>query len=222
MEKVWIFGDSYSDPVSSLGQSSWTHDIAQRYAVKNFSHRGTGPDWSLNQLQLQLETAGDLTDVNMIFFVSDSYRFNFDFYQNPEHQALYWLIYKNSNLYEPYLNTHRKFCVQFYRHYISDINFLHRDTMKIIGCLRLYESVFKKILVWPVFYPARHAIAQTESFHYVSSALSSFENNNGYRYRQDPRANHLSPENHSVMFQQLCSWIDHGISIDTSEFVVKK
>jgi hypothetical protein len=220
VEKLWIFGDSYSDPRSSLGKASWVDKIAQLYSVENFSCRGTGPDWSLNCFYQQLATHQhtDLSQVNLIFFISDPFRFNFSFYTTPEDQVLYWHIFQSRSSLKDQHQQYRKyqnFMIDFFKYSAYSVDFPSIETNKIIGSLCIHQDKFKKILAWPLFFDAPQSF-HSERFSCVGTALCSFEKK--ANLNEETRANHLSPENHKVMLEQLCNWIDHGTVIDTSQF----
>ena len=227
-KKVWIFGDSFSDPSYKLNDTiSWPFEIANKYDVINFSYSGTGPDWSLELLQKNIKQLdkSSLKNINLIFFISCIYRFNFNFYNHHGDQVLSKFIISWGTLnkhvkreikqYLPYQN----FCKKFFSYYANSNLFEEQALLKIIGNLKLYEPMFNKILVWPLFQEIDLPVS-SNNFCYVDKSLSSYEKS--YGYHMDNRNNHLSPENHEIMLEQLSNWIDHNKPIESSKFQITR
>lgn len=222
MEKLWIFGDSYSDPNSSLGKKSWVTEISKKYQVTNFSYRGTGPEWSYKKLLHQMQSNENLSDINLIFFISNPYRFDFQFYDDHQDHVLFRYFLSNEGLTgQSFLKMkkyekHKKFCKSFIKNYAYSENFETEQIIKYIGALKLYESIFKKILVWPIFSSVDIPNSNSDKFFYVNTNLSSFEH--GAPYGLETRANHLSPLNHQAMTTVLSDWVEKNQPIDIEKF----
>ena len=226
-EKVWIFGDSFSDQ-GNIGsaQFSWPTELNKHYDVENFSLRGTGPQWSLCRLFEQIKKVECTRDINLIFFVSNPLRFNFKFYQDPVDQVAFdYLTYGATNqaserLIKPYLHF-IKFIKNFNRWYLEDDlqSFTDKETLKYIGVLKLHEKLFKKILVWPVFDAVEIDVDASENFSLVNTPIAAIDPDPQLsQFGGDTRANHLSEYNHLIMIKELSNWIDHRYHIDTSKF----
>ncbi len=225
-KEVWIFGDSYSDPSFKHNDTiSWPNEIANKYNITNFSCLGTGPDWSLELLQKNIKQLdkSKLKNIDLIFFISHVSRFNFSFYNHQQDQVLTPLIAARQSL-----NKHSKreikqyskyqsFCKDFFRYYANSNLFDEQTLLKIIGNLKLYEPIFNKILVWPIFQEIDLPVS-SNNFYFVDKCLSSFENT--YGHAMDTRNNHLSLANHEIVLEQLSNWIDHSNPIDTSKFQI--
>ena len=225
-KKVWIFGDSYSDPVNYRrnNHQTWPIELGKKYDVCNFSHQGSSPDWSLELLDKEIKShdVNDLKDISLIFLKSDPYRFNFSFFDTPEDHALLMHLdkidrsdnQKKIEKYSKYLNFYK----DFLKYYAYKNNYHDIASMKIVGSLKLYEAFFEKILVWPIFNTLKYPVLQTDKFYYVDKILYDVENKK-YAFGQDYRSNHLSKENHEIMLEQLSNWIEYKTPIDASKFI---
>jgi hypothetical protein len=224
MEKIWIFGDSYSDIAEN--DDSWPIAISKKYKVENFSKCGTGPEYSLDILNQKVKSSSNLKDINLIFLISNIYRFDFNFYSKPEHQVLSWNIAKivpnNKHLEKdckPY-NKYKDFLNNFLQYYLTHNNFEENKMLQVVGNINLFSKNFKKILVWPIFNKLPLMIESKNNFFVVNSLLSEIENNT-YKYFEDTRPNHLTLENHKIMLDQISNWVDYNIPIDVSTFIKK-
>jgi hypothetical protein len=227
-KKVWIFGDSYSDPkyITQKDWVTWPNQLAEKYEVTNWSCSGSGPDWSLDLLYKEIysHNLDDLKNITLLFFKSHHYRFNLSFYEHPSHQAL--LLHldnvkkviprhkKTVNKYRKYF----KFYTQFLKYYAYNDNYRDIAATKIIGALKLYEPFFEKILVWPIIDNPTLTIYQTDKFYCVDNELYNIEPRSFF-LSQDPRSNHLSKENHEIMLEQLSNWIEYNTPVDTTKFI---
>ena len=228
MKSVWIFGDSYSDIGYDRGNEfTWVKSLHKRYNVRNFSKFGTGPDWSLELLHKEILNADkeSLKNVNVIFLISDVFRFNFSFYNETSHQVLYKYIVDRYNLEKNSIvneeisqyKKYKEFCNSHFMYAHYD-NFGHISMIKNLGALSIYSKFFEKILAWPIFYTTDIDIPLTEKFFYVPCPLFNFEKIPP-GYGMDSRANHISKENHVVMLEALSNWIDNNKLVDCSKFV---
>lgn len=226
-EKVWIFGDSYSDP-NYLEENtfSWPTQLAKNYDVRNFSIRGTGPEWSLNLLLAQIKPIETTDDVNLIFFVSNPIRFDFKFYKDPKDQALFQYVVDRchsepgESLVNKYLDR-KRFFKEFVKLYIGTMDdfYIDKEMIKYVGSLKLLERKFKKILVWPIFYRLNIDIETSEKFMLINDLpMASVEPNQNFYFGYDSRANHLSKDNHIIMLEQLSAWVDNNSQIDIKKF----
>jgi hypothetical protein len=225
-EKVWIFGDSFSDPkYINNNNFSWPTELAKNYDVNNLSLCGTGPDWSLDRL-LQIQKLNQTQDINLIFFISNPHRFDFKFYKDARDQVLYFYLLNgpdnkdSDNRIAPY-QQQKEFVKLFNRWYLGCQidSYIDKEIMKYVGALKLLEKIFKKILVWPIFDMLKIQIDQGEKFYVVNDLpLANIESDLRYTFSNDSRANHLSDDNHLVMLEQLSNWIDYSKQIDITRF----
>ena len=219
MKKVWIFGDSYADIESLLDNStSWPIELTKKYDVKNFACKGTGPDWSLSQFKINFDNADktDLKNVSLIFLVGDVHRFNLKFFKDQRDQVYFLDLADPSQTSYPMYKQYKKFSIDFFKYFADNTTFESNEILKAIGYLKLHESFFEKILVWPLFNNVSVPIASSDKFFYIDALLADVEGELGF---DDARANHLSYENHIVMLEQLSNWIDYRTPIAVSKFI---
>lgn len=226
MKEVWIFGDSYVDRnyTGSDGNYNWPRELEKKYAIKNFGKSGTGPTWSLHHLINEMQNS-NCSDVTLIFFVSEIFRLDLDFFE-PKDQTLIYNFLTNNNDIENDLFNQKKsrykqwlpFINDLWMQFISTDSFKQTELLKIVSSIQLLSQSFKKTLIWPCFDLLPITIQNVNNTTVVDYNLVDLDNNN-YDYCLDPRVNHLSEKNHDVMFKLLCDWIDYNIPIDTSKFV---
>jgi hypothetical protein len=248
MKEVWIFGDSYAQPdpivfestndLVNLDFTTWPLLLKQKYNVKNFAKGGTGPSWSLNKLIQQIKNTdkNDLKNVNVIFLVSAIWRIDLSFYNSESHQCLTaqipapsremisfgWNILNLSKeekrAIKPYASQ-KNFVKDLWKYYLLNDTYQQTELTKIIGAVNLYNTLFEKVLLWPIFHkPAIEIDYSNNNFYYINDLLYEVEKD-PYGFGYDPRQNHLSKENHTIMFNQLSNWIENSQSIDINKFV---
>lgn len=227
-KKLWIFGDSYSDPTSSYMShfEPWVSRIAGIYDVTNLSMCGTGPDFSLRELiDLIRDNDAELDETSVIFFISSIYRFNFKFLHASDQVLAPYVAdgypgQRNEEMVaqmERY-SRFRPFVQDYLEQYVWHSSFNKTELLKIVGSLKLLSHRFEKMMVWPIFDDQKLVDIQDDGrFFYVKHSLSRIEGVGG-GFSRDSRPNHLSQDNHEVMLRQLCGWMDHGIPIDVSLF----
>lgn len=247
MQEVWLFGDSYAQTEppqydTTIYQTnkdfvSWPNRLKKTYNLKNFAQGGTGPSWSLNLLHNEIIKNNNLKDVNLIFFISAIWRLDLAFYKNVGDQCLTskipapdynminfgWDIFDITDVekkaIKPYLH-HKTFVKDLWKYYLLTDSFQNTELLKIIGNLKLYSELFKKVLVWPIFHKSLLNVQSTANFYFVKELLFEIEKD-PFGYGIDHRHNHLSEENHAIMLKQISDWIDYSIPIDINKFIKK-
>jgi hypothetical protein len=246
MQEVWLFGDSYSQDSEIVSEStkhlinyefvSWPNRLKEKYNLKNFSQGGSGPTWALNCLNKKIkENSSNLKDIDLIFFISAIWRLDLAFYKNLSDQCLTtkipapdtsminfgWNIFhlnkEEKKSIKPY-KKHTVFVKELWRQYLLTESFQNTELLKIIGNLRLYSDMFRKVLVWPIFHQPFIPVKSSNNFYYVDKLLFEIEKD-PYGYGFDPRHNHLTEGNHNIMFTQICSWVDYSSPIDVGKFI---
>jgi hypothetical protein len=226
MKEVWIFGDSYVDRHYTGCDTSynWPRELENKYVVKNFGKSGTGPTWSLYYLINEMQTC-NCRDITLIFFVSEIFRLDLDFFE-PKDQTLIYNFLTNNNGIENDLFNQKKaqynewlpFIDKLWDQLISTQSFRQTELLKIISSIQLLSQSFKKTLIWPCFDLLPVTIKNINRTTVVDYSLVELDNNN-YDYCLDPRVNHLSKTNHEIMLKLLCDWIDNDLPIDPTKFV---
>lgn len=227
MKEVWIFGDSYVDRnyTGCDTNYNWPRELENKYAIKNFGKSGTGPTWSLHCLLNEMQTQ-DCSDITLMFFVSEIFRLDLDFFE-PKDQTLIYNFLTNNNDIENDLFNQKKaqynkwlpFIDELWDQLISTQSFRQTELLKIISSIQLLSQSFKKTLIWPCFDSLPITIKNINKTTVVDYPLIELVDRNDYAYCADPRVNHLSEANHGIMFKLLCDWIDYNLPVDTSKFV---
>ena len=248
MQEVWLFGDSYCQDSPAVFEStkhlinyefiSWPNRLKQNFNLKNFSRGGTGPTWSLNRLNNEIkENKDNLKNINLVFFISSIWRLDLKFYKDPSDQWLGskipaldrtmidfgWDIKKFNKEEKKVIKPYKQnafFVKELWKQYFLTDSFQNTEMLKIIGNLRLHSDLFKKVLVWPIFNEPFVSINSVNNFFYVNDLLFNIEKD-PHGSGLDPRHNHLSEENHNIMFKQISDWINYSKPINIDEFQKK-
>jgi len=207
---LWILGDSYGENVKSISKWknmwTWPQEITRIFDVENFAIAGSGPQ---TQIEYFLNNAKDreleyCSDINVIFFVSDPARINFNFYQTPFHQTYPKVLLDNPTKIEldwkEYYKDKNKFIMNYFKY--IDIMPVY-ETEKYISILKMYSKFFKKILVFNCFQYTDDTLATSindEKFHLINNPMINI-NNDPEKFFDCP--NHLSLKNHKIMYSQL-------------------
>lgn len=249
MEKVWIFGDSYAQRNPIITESTkhlvdlefktWPLMMEDRFNVENFAKGGTGPSWSINQLLNKISSIDDLQQlkqVNVIFFISAIWRLDLSFYTQPSDQHLtaqipapnvdminrgwniFNLNYESSRRVKPY-SSHKRFVSDLWKYYLLNDTFQQTEIIKSIGAIKLLSTFFKKVLVWPVFHkPVLDIDYSNDNFYYIKDILFGIEQD-PFEFGKDPRQNHLTNENHLIMFEELKNWVVDSKTVNIDRFI---
>jgi len=221
-QKVWIFGDSYSDKEYYYDHTSipWTHEIEKYYDVSNFSKIGSSPDYEIKLLlnEINKYDSDELKSISVIFFISGIYRFNFKFFDIKDH-ALTVNFYDTGNE-EVFLryNEYKGFLKDFFKYYVFNSSYNDTELLKIVGMLKLLSNKFKKVLVWPIFDRLPLHVENSDNFYLVNKPLHHVSTDPRPR-PLDTRNNHLSNKNNSVMLDELVLWMEKDWPINIKNFV---
>lgn len=218
-KKLWIFGDSYAMRHEHTG--SWPRQIEKYYDVKNWAQGGTGPDYTLEQLNKIISNEDeDPSNVTAIFFLSDLHRQNWEFWEEPFHQSLgvdlvhnKWLnneesrqqLKKKYRKYKPFVKTwieSQKGCWPIVEH------------QKNLGMINLLAPAFKKVLVIYCFYkPVLPRIKLSSNLYIASKTMVDVQPLLEDQQSYDPNPNHLHIKDHPKFLETLRSWIDDDVQI---------
>lgn len=211
---LWIFGDSYghNHKTSNMGDPEWKNlwmwpsELARIFDIENFAISGSGPH---TQIRYFLDAVHDreleyCSDINVIFFISDPARINFNFYQTPFHQTYpKTLVSYNATKAElewkKYYKDKNKFITNYFKYVDIDKKY---ETEKYVSMLKMYSKFFKKVLVFNCFTHTNDTITtiiNDEKFHLVNEPMINISRFNG----SHDLPNHLSTRNHKIMYSQL-------------------
>jgi hypothetical protein len=226
MKEVWIFGDSYVDRhYTGYNIHTWPQALEKKYIVKNFGKSGTGPSWSLHCLINEMQQHEDCSNITLMFFISEIFRLDLDFFEPKDQTLIYNFLTNNNNIENELFNQKKSqykqwlpFIDELWDQLISTQSFKQTELLKIVSSVQLLSRSFKKTLIWPCFDSLPVTIKNVNRTTFVDYPLIELDHND-YGYCADPRVNHLSETNHDIMFKLLCDWIDYNLPVDTSKFV---
>ena len=241
MNKIWYFGDSFSQGFCHVYDKSmsflyqewlWTVQVADQLKMEydNFSTGGSGMEYTYNQFEEQ--SANFTTNDIIIMSITDLNRTYFD-HESP------WLCSVSSYQYaadnkSPAYNKDRhkaynlfsEYLFQYRNQQINFINFLYRLNQEA------QEKQLKIILLF-CFGPEveQHVLDRFPNIDFVDGNLNSdvsmaeFDDVKLFHQyaakRGDDRKNHLSKVNHYILANKVVEYIRHGISINLKEGFVR-
>jgi hypothetical protein len=191
---------------------------------------GSSLDYSLQKM---LDVIDDFNvngvatlDVNAIFLLTYEIRFNLKFL-DPGHQFLPKYVYAEEipDQFKDRYTDHYEFIKQFFEYYVDDFYQHRSDYLKIVGMLKLYSQIFKKILVIPCF-SVPHiklknwqdisiSFVNDDRFQLVDGSFMDCHGPSNLN-SMDPLPNHLFEHTHIAIYNQLTDWIDTNKYFDAS------
>jgi hypothetical protein len=229
--KLWIFGDSYAEDNTQAkirmadrwnGVWNWPEEIGRVFDVENMGISGCGPQTQLDRFtnhtkDRELEFC---KDVNVLFFISNPYRVNFNFYTTPFHQT--YITQFSDNISQAN-DIEKQWDYKKYNKFVKQyVNYLDIDPIqeveKYVSYLKMYSKFFNKMMVFTCFHKISDEIAEsinTDNFCYMNEPLIQVDRDPKYRYA----VNHLSDKNHKVMYSMLTSYFLKGHEPKFSRFV---
>jgi hypothetical protein len=227
MQKVWIFGDSYADPVHK-DNDSWPLQLEKRYEVKNFALIGTGPNLQIKKFLDEIKSTKDTSDVSVIFFISDVNRHNFRFLKEYSHSTYMINVVQNDQGIDKKSKRHIKeygkkygeFLKSFFYNYWLHNDLHYLEFLKFIGLLKDLSPLFKKIIAINIFEDLDKDAFQSQIIKNSNHSSNNFYFAKGsrlYDYElmvNTYEPNHMCKDNHDIMYKELSNWIDSSINLD--------
>lgn len=213
-KKLWIFGDSYAARDNSIESSySWPVQLENSFEVKNLAKIGTSSSWSLQKMLFEMNKIDDTSDVSLLFFLTEPYRQNWNFWKEESHHWLSGYIGSSrysitdaSGLVKQYKDR-TKFIQAWFRALPGD--FGDMEYYKNVSVINLWATKFEKVLVWPCFQQIKLNGTLNNNVTLSDVSMKMFEPDvNPTRF--DLRPNHLSAENHKRMATILKQWINEN------------
>lgn len=221
-QSIWIFGDSYSEPLYGLQPQeilkrfpeknnsifTWPDELEKKYNVKNFSIGGTGPQQALKIFFNHYDLHRDcFKDIIVLFFLSDAItRPEFHFLKRPQDACL--LSKPNELERHHYDPTHINFTKSYFT-YAKDDDFY---VDKFAGALLTVADKFKKVLFWPCFSSGVGKFitktSKINNLYFIAEPLWNIEN-----FKDDTQFNHISRQLHVKMFNAISDWIENDTPI---------
>lgn len=228
MEKVWIFGDSFTTEFYSTKdgklykENVWPWMLKKNYNVYNPSLCGTGPltmlnlflhqgkksvifyDWEKgHDLNIKNEYDLDTENTSVLFFISSVNRVHLNFLQTIQHQCLLLDIERTQ------YNKYKNFIKFLHNHYFTPEWYEDNITF-ILTTLFYLSKIYKKILIFPLFEKEHEIINSNflkfipipENCHIVNRCLRQLTSNhiaNPPEYTSD---GHLTDSNPNHILQE--------------------
>ena len=204
--EVWIFGDSYANENLEFSYS-WPVLLKQQYNVKNFAITGSGPDYQLSLFLDKLSTS-DASNTDVIFFVSDTIRFNFKFLESPSEQYIIKHLVKTSS-FDTNIKKYKKyktFINWFFRDYVYHSTYNETETIKIILLLKELSKHFNNMIIIPVFDNLNEPLISFDNTEKLCIVKNKFKEVELDKFTHEP--NHMSQEVHDQVYKKLSYWLD--------------
>lgn len=227
--KMLIFGDSYGDPRHNFGyiheNKLWYKLLEDRFDVLNCCIDATGPSYVIDYINKNLSLLKNIDKLIILF--SDPYRFNFSFLKDPSHATTVKWIAENSCNFIKQKWKRKKFLSQDdkeSREYLleqEDVisNFYTKNDFFLKNYFNYFiknletKISLDKILIISIF----NEIPNYKSVKIFPKKLYEVSQNewvdeNQYFYLhnsdQEYRKNHLSIENHKILYDNIINMID--------------
>ena len=232
MKKILIFGDSFADPTSNDGKkfqqdTAWYEFLSSDYDITNYGICGTGPHYSFKEYYdfIQKFMTHEYEDYIVIFFLSGEDRIHYPNTNPRDTSDINWDFQKKESWF--YENTTQKDTKIYYDAFKSEIDFffltMHDELLwsniKNIGFLYMNSLLLNmKTIVYCTYgrkslstswYQKYISRLYNSNFYihpfemgYISSEEFKDRNEDNYDF-MDHRRNHLSQQNHKVLYENI-------------------
>lgn len=227
IKRVWIFGDSYADPhwgKERYAHETWYETLAKQHEYNNFAKAGTGPHYSMKEFYRRYKQF-DKEDL-VIWILSGEERIQYHLpkeYRTYEHNDItlvhesYW-DFKNqkmkcNDIVDPSFHQshkdHMSYTMKTFEREVINSNKKNESFLYTIS--RIHKC---KICIFFLDYDNSYMkdIFNDELFYIHPMALQDISKNE-YRnpgepfYEDNKRNNHLSEENHKVMYNIINNFV---------------
>ena len=226
-KRVWIFGDSYADPnwdKESFEHKTWYEMLAKQYEYKNFAMVGTGPHYSMKEFYRRYKQFNEEDLVVWILSGKDRIQFHLpDKFRNRHKDPIqlvhdsYWDFktqeMKCNAIFEPSFyqshKDHMSYTMKTFERevinsnkknesFLYTISRIHKCKIYIFF-LRYDDSYIKDSLNDNLFYICPISLQQI--------SINEYRNPGEPFYEDNKRNNHLSEENHKVMYERIHNFV---------------
>ena len=211
-----IIGDSYSDAKHRKNnETTYLELLEENFEVKNYSHQGVGPQYIFEKLTDEI--IGDflfviLPDVRRI-------KFNYLTDENIASPVAIWRQLKTIGTYD-FPESFEKYEDKYEKIYKDIEAFESSNMFNILPSLYVqyiisFYQKYKKILIWPTRKHKLQINFLPDNCKIILKSLNDISKEENVRkktiktYGQDFRNNHLSKENHIIMFNFLIDYFLH-------------
>ena len=227
IKRVWIFGDSYADPhwgKERYVHETWYETLAKQYEYNNFAKAGTGPHYSMKEFYRRYKQF-DKEDL-VIWILSGEERIQYHLpkeYRTYEHNDImlvhesYW-DFKNqkmkcNDVFDPSFHQshkdHMSYTMKTFEREVINSNKKNESFLYTIS--RIHKC---KICIFFLNYDDSYIkdSLNDELFYINPMALQDISRNE-YKnpgepfYEDNKRNNHLSEENHKVMYNVINNFV---------------
>ena len=233
MKKLFIFGDSFADSTLNTytkfqQDTSWYEFLSSDYEIINYGTSGTGPHYSFKEYYdfIQQFNRHEYEDYIVLFFLSGEDRIHFPNTNPRETTSINWDFQKKESWF--YENNYVEKVKIYYDAFKSEIDFFYLtmhdemswSNMKNVGFLHMLSLLLNMKTI--VFFTYGIKILNNTWFKdYISRLYSSnfyvspielaivaeeeFKDKDNYNTIdfQDERRNHLSQQNHKVLYENI-------------------
>lgn len=227
---LWIFGDSYAEDNTKAkirnskhwdGVWNWPEEVTRIFDVENMGISGCGPQTQFKYFKQMIDDREleFCKDVNVLFFISNPYRFEFNFYETPFHQTYPIRFYGNKkdiNLEAVWdYGKYDKFIKQYFNHVTIDPV---QETEKYVSYLKTHSKFFNKMLVFNCFYSISSELAESlndDKFCLINTPLTKVNTDPKHKWA----VNHLSNKNHKIMYSMITGYFLKDQPVKFERFV---
>lgn len=242
MNKLWIYGDSFSDETYTFTDHKNWYDFFQNRVNK--SKKGIGASHLLKTFINDLSNnKDDLNLIDLIVFLPDPYRLDliylpepqcsanakniFDFFESGKNMnELFDFISSNK---EFYIDKTDKICENYYNFYELGLNDLL--PIFVITTILYYCHNFRSVLIWPTndVYFDNHTskkigtdygfltknYGKFDNLYIIEKSLNqiSYSELESFDYFKEYRNNHLSEQSHLLVYDTINQWITENNKI---------
>lgn len=223
-----MFGDSYSDFYTDDNKRidwndeincyvCWPRMIDKDYPLRNFSEKGCSPQEIVSKFQKYFEGIGPKrfrkrNDIKLLIFMPDPRRMSFSFLEGKHSTVIADFIYGGNKR----KSIHRKYhdwINKWVQYYVTWNNHYHIDEVKYYTFFKAYSEFFKQTVVIPTV-PLKTNLKHLNSknFTIVDWNMDDIQTRDHKKPKEeiDYRINHLTSDNHYVMYSKVEEYIRNG------------
>lgn len=230
--RVDIYGDSFSCPCCKINDKDTFLDIlSEQFSIDNTSLHGVGAHWCVERF-MQRTSYGNY----LLFFLPDSKRLSLE-YLSPDMASqssqIYGMMTKNNMDFPDYLDDLTvEEAPKIFKDYEGYHNIGMHRTFDVMSTSFILSKAkhYDKVLIWPSSgsgYPFRdynyaleiptNAYIVPKSLNQVSQREKNIQGDTPY-FGKDDRSNHLSPDNHVILANQINKFFDYYTRPDIMKF----
>ena len=219
IEILNIIGDSYSDTniKKNDDETTYLELLEQNFKVKNYSYHGVGPQYIFEKL-----TCNNIGDF-LFVILPDVKRIKFNYLtdENIASPVAIWRQLKTMGTYD-FPKSFEKYEDRYEQIYKDFETFESSNMFNILPSLYVqyiisFYQKCKKILIWPTSEYDLQINFLPDNCNIMSKSLNKISKEENVRkktiknYGQDFRNNHLSKDNHIIMYNFLIDYFLHNI-----------